>query len=160
MSSIRRKQEGSTKLHIALSMVFLAIIAVAAVPHLNLDARAEIAKTAMLRLRIASDAVVREFETARQEMDHYKLPSDKEALKHLKMHLGNTIPENPFTQKKDIIIRRHQHFVPCDSLNVAGGWLWKLVVPEDKNQEIHTQFWLNSDTVNIDKGKGESCLQP
>ena len=161
MSSIFKNNQGSTKITIAIYLVVLSVVAVTAVPRYNRIYKADRAKAAILHLKEASAAVVLELEMQRQqEPDNYRLPTDRQALKLLEKHLGGTVPMNPFTQSRNIALRRHPHFIPCDCLDVTGGWLWKLVVPENKDQKILSQFWPNSDTVNIGNGKGESCLQP
>jgi len=156
-----KKTRAFANIDMAILVIVIAIICVVAVPRYNRFVKTAEAKSCIHQLNEATQAALREYEISQDSTDApERLPSDEELIRTLKKHLGGSIPENPFTKNKNITLQHHRAMGPCDTLDATGGWVWNLVPIREHENTIISNVWLNSDTVNISEGRGESCIQP
>jgi Tfp pilus assembly protein PilE len=161
MKGTVNNMHGLARIEIACLVIIIAIICVVAVPRYNRFVKTAEAKSYIQQLNEATQAALKEYKISPGETDTSKdLPPDDELIQTLKKHLGGSIPENPFTKNKNITLQHHRAMGPCDTLDATGGWVWNLVPVRENSSTVISKVWLNSDTVNISEGQGESCIQP
>ncbi len=161
MNPFRIDNRGVGKIDVAIFVIVIAIICVVAVPRYNRFVKTAEAKSTIHQLNEATQAALKECSSkSGVAADAAALPSDEELIRTLKKHLGGSIPENPFTKRSTITLQHHRAMGPCDALDAQGGWVWNLVPTRENSRSVISKIWLNSDTVNISNGKGESCIQP
>jgi type II secretory pathway pseudopilin PulG len=152
---------GIARFEIATLTIVMAIVCVVALPRYNRFVKTAEAKSYIQQLNEATEAALKEYKiTADETQTPENLPSDEELIETLKKHLGGSIPENPFTKSKNITLQHRRAMGPCDALDATGGWVWNLAPIREDSRTVISKVWLNSDTVNISEGKGESCIQP
>lgn len=145
----------------AMFLVLLAIVGVVAIPRYDRFTKTAEAKTTLRQLTAAADAVIEASAAeARAAGTPATLPPDDELILALTKRLGGAIPENPFTGNRAITLQHHRAIAPCDALDPSGGWVWNLLQAQDDGRAVSSTVWLNSDTVNLSAGKGESCIRP
>ncbi len=144
--------------------IFLLILAVAAVligPRYYRYSKIGQAKSLIVQLEEAAMAVIQEVHEKKVEAKKSNtIIGDEQYLQILKKYLRGRIPVNPFTNNEEISLMHQLAISPGDILDVKGGWIWKLVLPKEANQSVISEFWLNSDTTHIGRGRGESYIQP
>jgi type II secretory pathway pseudopilin PulG len=161
MNGTVNNMHGLARIEISCLVIIIAIICVVAVPRYNRFVKTAKAKSYIHQLNEATQAALKEYKfTPGEKRTPENLPSDEELIQTLKKHLGGSIPENPFTKSKNITLQHHRSIGPCDALDATGGWVWNLVPIRENTSTVISKVWLNSDTVNISDGQGESCIQP
>ena len=160
MIRLIKQRDGMTAIDVAIFVVVLAIVCVVALPRYSRFVKTAEARTYINQITEASQAALMEFDDKTNRCEAGELPSDEELLAKLKEHLGGAIPENPFTKSNEITVQHAKALAPCKNLDTTGGWLWNLVPRGQGGETMVSMVWLNSDTVNISKGQGESCIQP
>ena len=144
----------------AIFFVLLAIIAVLAIPRYQRYTKIGTTKDLISQLEEATETAIEELKASQDKKGADVSLSDELCLNVLKRHLQGQFPANPFTQNSEVSLIRHLNISPGQVFDVRGGWIWKLVFPQEKNKPVVSQFWLNSDTVHIGHGKGESYIHP
>ncbi len=160
MGRSRTLQAGITKIDVALILVAMAILSVVAVPRYNRQSMTAEAKSLISTMQAAAEKIIQDVQASTPDKDMEGLPSDEQLLQALEKRLGGKIPPNPFTKNNQLVLKHHASLSPCDCLDQEGGWVWNLVSLPGKNRPHKSLVWLNSDTVHIEKGNGESCIQP
>ena len=161
MRNLLKSKKGITKMDVAIFFVTFAILAVVAVPRYSRATKTEEAKNLIVEMNKATDAVVKNLlRTSQPKETPNELPTDEQWLEALNRHFNGSIPVNPFTKKKEITIMHQGSLNPCDCLVPRGGWVWSLTSSMEKNRPVRSRVWLNSDTVHLGEGNGESCIQP
>ena len=161
MTGLRKCARGFAKIDVAIFIIIVAIIGVIALPRYNRFVKTAEARTYIHQMTAATQAALEECRKKHTDSANPgKLPPDAVLIECLKKHLGGSVPENPFTKSNSITLKHHRSLAPCNSLETTGGWVWNLVPSGASNQTLISKVWLNSDTVNISKGMGESCIQP
>ena len=149
------------KTHIVILFAALAAVSVIAVPHYSRQNKIDAAKEVLKQLQEATNTIVQEYErTYRVSTVKERFPSDQYWLYALNQHFSGSIPFNPFTKNRDVTLQPHKSMTPCVWIESTGGWIWKLIPPQEKDQSIISRVWLNSDTFDIGNNAGEACLQP
>jgi hypothetical protein len=161
MYGVKKDNRGFGKIDVAIFLVAMALICVVAVPRYDRFEKTAEAKSTIHQLNEATRATLEEYAKKNDDVSGPKaLPTDEELIRTLKKHLGGSIPENPFTKSSNISLQHHRAMGPCDTLEAQGGWIWNLIPKQENSQSVISKVWLNSDTVNISNGRGESCIQP
>ena len=148
------------KIDLAIIFVLLAIIAVLAIPRYQRYTKIGTTKHLIVELEEATEAAIEELKANQEKKGKDISLSDELCLSVLKRHLQGQFPANPFTHNNDVALIRQLNITPGQVFDVRGGWIWKLVFPQEKNKPVISQIWLNSDTVHIGQGKGESYIHP
>lgn len=152
---------GITKIDLTIFFVTVAIIVVIAAPRYSRATKTDEAKSLILNMKSATDTVIGQFRsTSGETLTVQETPTDERWLDALKVHFNGSIPVNPFTNCNEVTLQHQRSLKPCDCLNPRGGWVWNLVLTSDGDGSVQSQVWLDSDTVHIGKGNGESCIQP
>jgi len=149
------------KIDVAICLILIAVVGVFAIPRYDRFVKTAEAKSTIQQLNEATRAVIEECTAeAWATGDPAALPTEDELIRALTERLGGSIPQNPFTRNSTITVQYHRAIGPCDTLEAHGGWVWSLVRSQGDGVPVSSKVWLNSDTVNISSGKGESCIQP
>jgi len=122
-------------LDIIIFLLIVAVIAAFIAPRYHRYAKIGQAKSLIVQLEEAAMTVIREVQAKKAEAKETGSDfSDEQYLDILKEQMHGHIPVNPFTNNEEISLMHQHSFSPGDILDVKGGWIWKLVVPEEGNQ--------------------------
>lgn len=161
MSTLLRNRTGIEKIDVAIVFIMITILVVVAVPRYIRYAKAAEAKSLISTMKAATEKVIQDLYSPRESDSAVKpLPQDQDLIQALRKELGGKIPCNPFTRKNHVEVKHYASLKPCDCLDPDGGWVWNLISPPGRNKPQKSSIWLNSDTVNMGNGNGESCIQP
>ena len=126
------KERGTSIIDMAIIFVLLAIIAVLAIPRYQRYAKIGTTKDLIIQLEVASDAAIEELKAKQDKKGADVSLSDELCLNVLKRHLQGQFPANPFTHNSEVALIRHLNISPGQVFDVRGGWIWKLVFPQEK----------------------------